>query len=79
MELVHTPNGWFIPALNSDAVQILASESTNPMTRQAATAWLDHYRLCRMIGVSDLAARLSAADAWDTVAGPALQSQPHSP
>jgi hypothetical protein len=42
------------------------------MIRQAATAWLDHYQLCRLLGMSDLESRVGAVEAWDSVAGPAI-------
>lgn len=74
MELVQTAEGPRL-ALNPEAVQILARESTYPLVRQSATAWLDHYRLCRLIGMSDLEARIDAVEAWDNVVGPTIEVQ----
>jgi hypothetical protein len=52
--------------------RVNTSTSVPLSVSQAATAWLDHFRLCRLIGMSDLEARVGAVEAWDSVAGPAL-------
>ena len=72
-KIVDTPDGP-LPALDPEAIKRLAAESADPMVRAAARAWLDHYRLSRLIGMSDLEARLAAAVAWDDIAGRALEN-----
>lgn len=67
MDIVDTPDGP-LPALDPEAIKILAAESANPMIRRAARAWLDHYRLSRLIGMTDLEARLAAVAACASIA-----------